>query len=101
MKSNFTGAIVFFNIFFFSRYELNSIKYVMRTFIQLWFALHFSTSIRYFCSCLPVIKDHFITKMRLYNIDPFKLHFYIVKVGFTGVDINFLISAQNIDLGTR
>ena len=38
-----------------------------------------------------------ITKTYLYNFDPFKPHFYIVKLGFTGVDIIFLISAQNID----
>ena len=31
---------------------------------------------------------------------PLKPHFYTVKVGFTGVYINFLISAQNIDCGT-
>ena len=39
----------------------------------------------------------FITKTRLYNFDPLKSHFYIVKLGVTGVDIIFLISAQNID----
>ena len=38
-----------------------------------------------------------ITKTCLYNFDPLKPHFYIVKLGFTGVDIIFLISAQNID----
>ena len=36
----------------------------------------------------------FITKTCLYNFDPLKPHFYIVKLGFTGVDIIFLISAQ-------
>ena len=40
-----------------------------------------------------------ITKTRLYNLDPLKLHFYIAKLGFTGVYIIFLISAQNIDCG--
>ena len=48
--------------------------------------------------------DHFhshviITKTRLYNFDPHKPHFYIVKLGFTGVYIMFLISVQNIDCG--
>ena len=38
----------------------------------------------------------FITKTRLYNFDPLEPHFYIVKLGFTGVCIIFLISAQNI-----
>ena len=40
-----------------------------------------------------------ITKTRLYNFDPLKPHFYIVKLGFTGVYIIFLISVQNIDCG--
>ena len=31
-----------------------------------------------------------ITKTCLYNVDPLKLHFYIVKLGFTGVYIIFL-----------
>ena len=42
-----------------------------------------------------------ITKTYLYNFDPLKPHFYIVKLGFTGVYIIFLISAQNIDCGSR
>ena len=39
----------------------------------------------------------FITKTYLYYFDPLKPHFYIVKLGFTGVYIMFLISAKNID----
>ena len=35
-----------------------------------------------------------ITKTYLYNFDPLKPHFYIVKLWFTGVYIIFLISAQ-------
>ena len=38
-------------------------------------------------------------KTRLYNFDPLKPHFYIVNLGFTGVYIIFLISAQNTDCG--
>ena len=38
-----------------------------------------------------------VTKTYLYNFDPLKPHFYIVKLGFTGVYIIFLNSAQNID----
>ena len=41
----------------------------------------------------------FITKTCLYNFDPLKPHFYIVKLEFTGVYIIFLISVQNIDCG--
>ena len=52
---------------------------------------------KHWCSLNP----HNITKICLYNFDPIKPHFYIVKLGFTGVYINFLISAQNIDCGTR
>ena len=35
-----------------------------------------------------------ITRTCLYNFDPLKPHFYIVKLEFTGVYIIFLISAQ-------
>ena len=35
-----------------------------------------------------------ITKTRPYNFDPLKPHFYIVKLGFTGVYIIFHISAH-------
>ena len=40
-----------------------------------------------------------ITKTRLYHFDPLRPHFYIVKLGFIGVYIMFLISAKNIDCG--
>ena len=40
-----------------------------------------------------------ITKTCLYKFDPLKPHFYVVKLGFTGVYIIFLISARNIDCG--
>ena len=43
-------------------------------------------------------KTH-ITKTYLYNFDPLKPHFYIVKLGFTGVYIIFDITAQNTDFG--
>ena len=44
-------------------------------------------------------KPGVITKTCLYNFDPLQPHFDIVKLGFTGVYIIFLISAQNIDCG--
>ena len=51
-----------------------------------------------FCFCQILYTFTFfefiITKTRLYNFDPLKPHFYIVKLGFTGVYIIFLISAQ-------
>ena len=40
------------------------------------------------------VDTHYITKTCLYNFDPLKPHFYIVKLGFTGVYIIFLICAQ-------
>ena len=48
---------------------------------------------------LSVFSGHtcHITKTYLYNFDSLKPHIYIVKLGFTGVYIIFLISAQNID----
>ena len=45
------------------------------------------------------ISNAFITKTYLYNFDPLKPRFSIVKLGFTGVYIIFLISAHNIDCG--
>ena len=48
---------------------------------------------------LSCVSMEIITKTCLYIFDPFKPHFYIVKLGFTGVFIIFLISAQNIDCG--
>ena len=41
----------------------------------------------------------YITKTYLYNFDSLKPHFYIVKLGFAGVQVIFLISAQNMDCG--
>ena len=48
------------------------------------------------CSCLLFVCVFllFITKTCLYNFDPLKPHFYIVKLGFTEVYIIFLISAK-------
>ena len=40
-----------------------------------------------------------ITKTCLYNVDPLKPHFCIVKLGFTWVYSILLIFAQNIDCG--
>ena len=39
-----------------------------------------------------------ITKTCLYNFDPLKTNFYIVKLGFTGAIIIFLVSAQKYRL---
>ena len=57
------------------------------TFVVHWFIFVYVT---FMC-------DIDITKTCLYNFDPLEPHFYIVKLGFTGVYIIFLITAQNID----
>ena len=56
--------------------------------------------------CYPKLTEYifnihscYITKTCLYNFDPRKPHFYIIKLGFTGVYIMFLVSAKNIDCG--
>ena len=40
-----------------------------------------------------------ITKIRLYSFDPFKPHFYTVKLGFTGHTLILLFLLENIDCG--
>ena len=42
---------------------------------------------------------NYIPNTCLYNFDPIKPHFYIVKLGFTWVYIIFLILIKNIDSG--
>ena len=64
--------------------------------------LHYENSPIQVCRTFHLQKTEnfqIITKTCLYNFDPFKPHFYIVKLGFTRVYIIFLISAQNIDCG--
>ena len=39
------------------------------------------------------------TYLHVCNFDPLKPHFYIVKLGFTGVFIIFLFLLKNIDCG--
>ena len=49
----------------------------------------------FFVFCFfSIIIIFLITKTRLYSFDPLKPHFYIVKLGFIGVYIIFLISAK-------
>ena len=47
------------------------------------------------CSCRS-----FITKTCLHNFDPLKPHFHIVKLGFTGIYIIFLICSKKWIVGT-
>ena len=57
-----------------------------------WFAYCYRLNLAYDCMALH------IRKTCLCNADPLKPHFYIVKLGFTGVYIIFLISAQKHNL---
>ena len=41
----------------------------------------------------------YITKTYLYNFDPLKPHFYIVKLGYTGLHTIFSFLLKNIDCG--
>ena len=50
---------------------------------------------------LSIINDKIITNICLYNFDPLKHHFYVVKLGFARVDIIFLIFARKQIVGTR
>ena len=51
-------------------------------------------NVDYFCRF-----SAFTTKTCLYDFDPLKPHFYIVKLGFTGVYIIFLFLLKNIGCG--
>ena len=48
----------------------------------------------YKCTVKYIPGDMYITKTYLHNFDPLKPHFYIIKLGFTGIYIIFLICAQ-------
>ena len=68
--------------------------------IVTWSSVYKCNASCMFCD-IRITRDHvctylvYITKTYLYNYDPLKSHFYIVKLGFTGVYMmNFLISAQ-------
>ena len=56
----------------------------------------FSIAVYSTCHGSRQIEDAPITKTYLYNFDPLKPPFYIVKLGFTGVYIIFLFLLKNI-----
>ena len=78
---------------------LIKIKYPLELYIDfmlhVWGFFFLYAELFYVNTC----SHHKNTPNRLYNFDPLEPHFYIVKLGFTGVCIIFLISAQNIDCG--
>ena len=83
---------------------LEHISMVMRIFELLkfdWKVINYAMSvfkIKEAFSCLTMYKVYgttfLITKTYLFNSDPLKPHFYIVKLGFTGVYVIFLIFTQ-------
>ena len=62
--------------------------------VQSLHVLHLGAVFMFFLFFFPIIIIFLITKTRLYSFDPLKPHFYIVKLGFIGVYIIFLISAK-------
>ena len=81
------------------RYDLNNVKRGVKQQISIIITL--SKAIVWKCHTYPkywdiLTADHMypkicITKTYLCNVDPLKPYFYIVKLGFTGVHIIFLI----------
>ena len=51
------------------------------------------------CNLRTMLIWAFITETSLYNVDPLKSHFYIVKLGFTQYTLFFLFLLRNIDCG--
>ena len=97
-KKNITKYCV---LIFFTQNETNTPEhlYNMGRYSTVVETIHMWTDNRFPASILlKSISDRFlsdsITKTYLYNFDPLKPHFYLVKMGFTGVYIIFLISAQ-------
>ena len=69
-------------------YYSNQIHRIRTAPVHLMAFKFYESIVIWFTNCL-----YYITKTRLYNSDPLEPHFYIVKLGFTGVYIIFLISA--------
>ena len=75
---------------------------------ELWIWMSVDTGKLSVCMCgqwkprsafAVLLWNHGITKTRLHNFDPLKPHFYIVKLGFIGVYIIFIILLKNIVCG--
>ena len=69
-------------------YQLSSVRYSFQ-----WTTEHCTLLQADLCAATDIMKAC------LYNFDPLKPHFYIVKLGFTGVYIIFLFLLKNIDCG--
>ena len=96
MSKYFIKVTIYRSVIYFALYEKAQILFTFRLFVRpscLLVILEYNQSPD--CGCLHM----YITKTCLYNFDPLKPHFYIEKLGFTGVYIIFLFSAQKIDCG--
>ena len=58
-----------------------------------------NTTLMVISRTMKIYNKSLVTKTCLYNFDSLKPHFYTVKLGFTGIYINFLISAQKHNCG--
>ena len=91
---------VFVMIPMYAIYHGRILGMIKTCYLNVWYCL-----LRQSCPTNKVIYDmhlhgtKHITKTCPYNFDPLKPHFYIVKLGYTGVCIIFRISAQNMDCG--
>ena len=79
-------AVHLFQFFFVCALVVSHVSFVVSLFVP-----HLSTFGVSGRLCFVIVV---IMKTCLYNVDPLKPHFYIVKLEFTGVYIIFLISAQ-------
>ena len=59
-----------------------------------WDPTHCRSILNVYKDTIIIYTNQYIPKTYLYNFDPLKPHFYILKLGFTGVYIIFLITAQ-------
>ena len=85
--------LVSFNVFDFCHCVIFSGVTLLFVCFTLQAICKYSSILPGLCSDVQVTCEY-ITKTCLYNFDPLIPHFYKVKLGFTGVYIIFLISAQ-------
>ena len=92
-KLRFFLQLVFFPFINLTQY-LNCVEFLVKLYIT-DVDLPFKLLILGYHNCRKIFQRpfYYTTKTYLYNFDPLKPHFYIVKLGFTGVYIIFLISA--------
>ena len=101
----FQGGLFFFLFFFFFFFFLCFFFFCFCYFqgglLQILLSIFRISMVK--CKYIRIARSYHVSDAlyysRLYNFDPLKPHFYTVQMGFTGVYVIFLISAQNIDCG--